>query len=74
MRLTIAAVGRLRTGAEADLVADYVNRASTAGRPHALGPVTVNEVDDRKARDRAAQGARLMDGLGAGTSNGSKVR
>lgn len=60
MRITIAAVGRLKRGPELMLLNDYLDRASMAGRPMALGPVTVNEIDERKARDRAQQSLALM--------------
>jgi 23S rRNA (pseudouridine1915-N3)-methyltransferase len=59
MRLTIAAVGRLGRGPEQELVADYLARAAQAGRSVAMGPATVTEIDERKARDPAAQAARL---------------
>jgi len=59
MRLTIAAVGRLGRGPEHDLVSDYLARAGQTGRALALGPVAVTEIDERKARDPAAQAARL---------------
>jgi 23S rRNA (pseudouridine1915-N3)-methyltransferase len=60
VRITIAAVGRLRRGPELMLLNDYTDRASMAGRPMKLGPVTVTEIDERKARDRAQQSAALM--------------
>jgi len=66
VRLTIAAVGRLKSGPERDLVDDYLTRATAAGRPLALGPVTISEIDERKARDRAAQSARLLESVAAG--------
>lgn len=60
MRITIAAVGRLKRGPELMLLNDYTDRASLAGRSMALGPVTVTEIDERKARDRSQQGAALL--------------
>lgn len=60
MRITIAAVGRLKRGPEQLLLNDYMDRASLAGRPLALGPFTVAEIDERKARDRARQSAGLL--------------
>ncbi|MEO0821334.1 MAG: 23S rRNA (pseudouridine(1915)-N(3))-methyltransferase RlmH [Pseudomonadota bacterium] len=60
MRLTIAAIGRLKGGPEAALVADYAARATQAGRPLALGPVDIVEVDERRARGQAEQGERLL--------------
>ncbi|MEM6972161.1 MAG: 23S rRNA (pseudouridine(1915)-N(3))-methyltransferase RlmH [Pseudomonadota bacterium] len=59
MQIMIAAVGRLR-GAEADLTADYLARATQAGRATALGPVTLQEVDERHARHSPAQAERLL--------------
>jgi hypothetical protein len=45
MRILIAAVGRLRGGPEADLTADYLTRATQAGRAVALGPCALSEVE-----------------------------
>ena len=45
MRILIAAVGRLRGGPEADLTADYLTRATQAGRAIALGPCALSEVE-----------------------------
>ncbi len=66
MKLTIAAVGRLRSGPEADLVSDYLARAGQAGRALALGPFSVTEIDDRKARAAAEQSDRLLAAVPAG--------
>ena len=60
MRITIAAVGRLKRGPEQMLVSDYLGRAGPAGRPLALGPFTVTEIDERKARDRGQQSSALL--------------
>ncbi|GMG82492.1 23S rRNA (pseudouridine(1915)-N(3))-methyltransferase RlmH [Paralimibaculum aggregatum] len=68
MRLTIAAVGRLKGGPEGELVADYAARAGAAGRALGLGPVQVAEVDERKARDAEAQGARLLSMIPEGAA------
>ena len=59
MRLLIAAVGRLRTGPEAGLVADYLDRAGKTGRPIGLGPATLAEIDDRRGGGAAAEGEAL---------------
>jgi len=66
VRLRIAAVGRLRAGPERALVEDYLARADAAGRGHGLGPVAVSEIDERKARDPAAQAERLIAAIPAG--------
>ena len=66
MRLTIAAVGRLRPGPELSLVDDYLDRAEKAGRALALGPFQVHEIDDRKAQDKTSQSRRLLDSVPQG--------
>ena len=48
MKLKIAAAGRLRTGPEADLVADYLTRFEKTGRPQGRGPVTLQEIEAKK--------------------------
>jgi len=66
MKITIAAVGRMKPGPEHSLLGDYLMRAGQAGRPLALGPFTVTEIDERKARERAAQSARLIEAIPPG--------
>ena len=66
MRLTVAAVGRLKAGPERSLVDDYIARAQGLGRQIGIGPISVVEIDERKARDPAAQSTRLMDAVQAG--------
>lgn len=66
MRILIAAVGRLKPGPEQALVEDYLARAGQTGRALGLGPFSVSEIDERKARDAAAQGARLIGAIPAG--------
>ena len=68
MRLTICAVGRLKPGPELTLVEDYLARAAQAGRPLALGPCTVTEIDERKVRGPADEGARLIGALPEGAT------
>lgn len=59
MRLTICAVGRLRAGPEADLLADYMARLDRTGRALALGPAAVVEVEDRRGGGMAAEAELL---------------
>ena len=59
MKLRIAAVGRARKSPEADLVSDYLMRATKAGRPLGLGPVEVVEIDERKAQTKSTQADAL---------------
>ncbi|MEZ5839208.1 MAG: 23S rRNA (pseudouridine(1915)-N(3))-methyltransferase RlmH [Hyphomicrobiales bacterium] len=49
MRLTIAAVGRLKAGPERQLVERYVDRIDKAGRAVALGPVAIREFAEARA-------------------------
>ena len=58
MKLKIAAVGRLRSGPEADLVSDYLNRFDKTARVLGLGPVTLQEVEAKKG-GMAAEAALL---------------
>lgn len=66
MRVRICAVGRLRAGPERELCDDYLARFGRTGRPLALGPADVHEVDDRKGGGRAAEGALLERSIPAG--------
>jgi 23S rRNA (pseudouridine1915-N3)-methyltransferase len=59
MRVSIAAVGRLRAGPEADLISDYLTRFDRTGRQLGLGPAQIFEVDDRKGGGMAAEAALL---------------
>ena len=60
MKLTICAVGRLRAGPEAELVADWLARAGRTGAPLGLGPASVLEVEDRSGGGPVAE-ARLLE-------------
>lgn len=59
MRVTVLAVGRLRAGPEADLVADYLARFDRTGRAVGLGPARVVEIDDRSGGGPPAEAARM---------------
>jgi len=59
LRVTLLAVGRLKAGPEADLVADYLARFTRTGRPLGLGPARVVEVEDRRGGGPLAEGALL---------------
>ena len=61
MKITIAAVGRMKPGPDLMLVNDYLDRAGPAGRPLGLGPFTVSEIDERKVQASDIQSARLID-------------
>ena len=63
MRILIAAVGRLRGGPEADLTADYLTRATQAGRAIALGPCALSEVEAPVSGDPEREAELLADAL-----------
>lgn len=69
MRLTIAAVGRLKD-AERELVERYAKRFDPAGRPLGLGPLTIHELNECRAPTAEArkhdEAARLLKIAGAG--------
>lgn len=48
MKVNIVAVGRLRPGAELDLISDYQTRFDRTGRALSLGPLDLREVDAKK--------------------------
>ncbi len=60
MRLHLLAVGRLRAGPEANLVADYLARFDAAGRALGLGPARLVEVEDKRGRGAEAEAALLL--------------
>lgn len=65
MKLQIVAVGRLRSGPEADLVRDYLVRAGKTGTRVGTGPVDVREVEARKGG--TAEETELIEKATAGT-------
>lgn len=63
MKLVIAAIGRMKRGAEQELCARYVDRVCKAGRAMGLGPLTVVEFAEsraQRANERKAQEAELL--------------
>lgn len=63
MRLTIAAVGRLKDGPERELLRRYAERIGPAGRPVAIGPLRLVEVAEgrsTRAAERSAAEARAL--------------
>jgi len=59
MRLTIVAVGRLRSGPEHDLVGDYLSRAERTGRGVGLTDARLTEVEARGRSGPAAEADAL---------------
>ena len=65
MRVSILAVGRLGRSPEAELAADYVQRATAAGRALAISPIDIVEVESRKP-GKPAEGEALAARLESG--------
>lgn len=66
MKVRIAAVGRLRPGAEADLISDYATRFDRTGRALGLGPLEFREVEAKKGGMKAE--AALLEKAASGAS------
>ena len=62
MRVQICAVGKMRAGAERDLLDDYLTRFDRTGRNLGLGPVEVIEVEAKKP-GKAEEAALLLKAL-----------
>lgn len=58
-KVSICAVGRLRSGPEKQLIDDYTTRFDRTGRALGLGPLSLSEVEDRKGGGMAAEAALL---------------
>ena len=62
----LCAVGRLRSGPERDLIADYSQRFDRTGRALSLGPLLEHEVEDKKNAGMAAEAELLARAVPAG--------
>jgi 23S rRNA (pseudouridine1915-N3)-methyltransferase len=68
VRLRICAVGRARSGPEAQLVDDYLGRIDRAGRPHGLGPADVVEIEDKRGGGPVAEASLLERSVPGGAA------
>lgn len=66
MRVHICAVGRLRAGPERALIDDYQTRFDRTGRSLGLGPLSINEVEDRKSGGMAGEAPLLRKAIPKG--------
>ena len=73
MRMTIAAVGRMKSGPERDLVARYLDRAAGGGKPLALTGFEVIELTESRAGSAACRKADEAKGLRAALPEGIVV-
>ena len=67
MQIQLCAVGRLRSGAENDLVSDYITRFNRSSRTLGLGPVKIIEVEDRNGGKQSVEAELLRRSLPKGT-------
>ncbi|TWI34518.1 23S rRNA (pseudouridine(1915)-N(3))-methyltransferase RlmH [Paracoccus sulfuroxidans] len=68
MRMVVAAVGRLRQGPEAQLIADYLDRFAKTGRPLGLPAITLTEVEDKRGGGMAAEAPLLARAIPDGAA------
>ena len=73
MRLVIAAVGKLKDGAERELYARYADRVAVSGRGVALWPLDLREIPEGKAGVRDVRMADEAERL-LGKVRGASVR
>ena len=73
MRMTIAAVGRMKSGPERDLVARYLDRAAGGGKPLALTGFEVIELTESRAGSAASRKADEAKGLRSALPEGIVV-
>ncbi len=73
MRLLIAAVGKLKQGAERELFAHYLARAEALGRKLSLAPLTAMEIAESKASSAATRCQAEAEALLAKVPDGYKL-
>lgn len=73
MRLSIAAVGRMKNGPERELVARYLERAAGAGKPLALTGFQVSELAESRAGSPASRKAEEAKAIRAALPEGILV-
>ncbi|KKB11088.1 50S rRNA methyltransferase [Devosia geojensis] len=73
MRISIAAVGRMKAGPERELVARYLERAAGGGKPLALTGFEVSETTESRAAAAAARKAEEARALSALLPEGVRV-
>jgi len=66
LKVTICAVGRLRSGPERALIDDYLTRFDKTGRALGIGPARLVEVEDKKGGGMEAEAALLSAAIPQG--------
>ncbi|MCS6758101.1 MAG: 23S rRNA (pseudouridine(1915)-N(3))-methyltransferase RlmH [Candidatus Devosia euplotis] len=73
MRMTIAAVGRMKAGPEREMVARYLDRAAGGGKPLALTSFDVIELTESRSSSAASRKAEEAKSLKAALPDGIVV-
>jgi 23S rRNA (pseudouridine1915-N3)-methyltransferase len=73
MRVTIAAIGRMKAGPEREMVARYLDRAIAGGKPLALTGFDVIELAESRASSAASRKAEEAKALRAALPEGILV-
>jgi len=73
MRIAIAAVGRMKSGPERELVARYLDRATASGKPLALTGFDVTELAESRAGSAGARKSEEAKALRAAVPDGVLV-
>ncbi len=63
MIIRLVVIGRLKSSPEAELVADYLSRATKVGRMYGFSKFEVIELDERKVSDKIVGSRTLQDFL-----------
>lgn len=70
MKLTLAAVGKLKAGPERDLYERYADRIRSAGKQAGLGPLSVVEIPESRKKTanerKAEESAQLLERIAEG--------
>lgn len=70
MRITVAAIGRLKSGPETDLSNRYIKRFDSSGRGLGLGPIKIHELPESREGNaglrKKDEAGRLLQKLGDG--------
>ena len=66
MKLRIAALSRIKSGPERELVDTYMDRCTATGRPIGLGPLSETEIDNRALKTASDESRALAQTLEPG--------
>ena len=66
MKLRIAALSRIKSGPERELVDTYMDRCTATGRPIGLGPLSETEIDNRALKTSSDESRALAQTLEPG--------